>query len=392
MFEQPCANTTLPDTAKGIEDMRRWKEVVRMSSEHMTLRPAVICRQHHSRDSETKVAIQGRHPEVDTKLREGYLKAVRRLKAFQETTALPFPPNCGTFSGMAKEHEFEAFLELLIKVYPYIIMLLRQRREGARTNPTDTGAEILLHTSCDQSHGEHHDDGYDVDESNEDDGHDADQVAIETARIPALISEMSQRLAVARDDMQRYVAEVQKDEEKYRELGDRLLRPTSDASDTLVDALFGLIPILLDCVDASDTIKDQDIHESEVMSGEGSKTSVFRAATTWPPTVLPVMSNANTRESSLSFRNSVRPFWADGRWQVAIWKPDGLRVLVDPWGLDGSRDLHSMFTLLEHTMTRCGCPDGSKIECDLRSARKQEVLLPLCLPKAIKKQLFFEAA
>lgn len=77
--------------------MRRWKEVVRMSSEHMTLRPVVICRQHHSRDSETKMAVQGRHPEVDTKLREGYLKAVRRLKAFQETTALPFPPNCGTF-------------------------------------------------------------------------------------------------------------------------------------------------------------------------------------------------------------------------------------------------------------------------------------------------------
>lgn len=46
-----------------------------------------------------------------------------------------------------------------------------------------------------------------------------------------------------------------------------------------------------------------------------------------------------------------------------------------------------MFTSLEHTATGCGCLDGSKIECDVRSAAKQEVLLPLCLRKAIKKQL-----
>lgn len=228
-----------------------------------------------------------------------------------------------------------------MRVYPRVIMLLRQRREGARTNSIDTGAEILLHTSCDQSSGKGHDNGCDVDGSNEVDGHDADQVTIETARIPALISEISQRLAVARDDMQRYVVEVQKDEEKYRELGGRLLRSMNDASDvTSVDALFGLIPILLDRVDASNTVQDQNICESEVMSGEGLKTSVFRAATTWPPTMLPATSEVNTRGSSLSFRSSVRPFWTDGRWQVAIWKPDGARVLVDPWGLDGSRDLH----------------------------------------------------
>ena len=220
-------------------------------------------------------------------------------------------------------------------------MLLRQRLQGARLNPTDTGAEISLHTSCDQSSGEDHDNGCDVGESKEDDIHYADKAGTEAARIPALISEMSQRLTVARDEMQRYVSEVQKDEEKYRELGGRLLRSTSDASDvTLVDALFGLIPILLDRVDASNTVDDQSIYESEVMSGEGLKASVFRAATTWPPTMLPVTLNSNTRGSCLSVRSSVRPFWTEGRWQVAIWQPDGGRVLVDPWGLHGSRDLH----------------------------------------------------
>ena len=49
-----------------------------------------------------------------------------------------------------------------------------------------------------------------------------------------------------------------------------------------------------------------------------------------------------------------------------------------------------MFTSLEHTVTGCACLEGSEIECDPRSARKQEVVLPLCLPKAIKKQLFLK--
>ena len=240
-----------------------------------------------------------------------------------------------------KEREFKAFLELLVTVYRHVIVLLRQQRESARTNSRATGAEISLHTSSDQSSGEDHDNGRDIGASNEVDGHDAGQITIETAEIPALIDEMSRRSAAARDDMQRYVAEVQKDEEKYRELGDRFLNSTGDASDiTLVDALFGLIPTLLDRVDASDMVKDQNICESGVTSGEGSQVSVFRASDTWPPTVLPATLNANTRESSLSFQNNVRPFWTEGRWQVAIWNPDGARVLVDPWGFDGSKDLH----------------------------------------------------
>ena len=49
-----------------------------------------------------------------------------------------------------------------------------------------------------------------------------------------------------------------------------------------------------------------------------------------------------------------------------------------------------MFTSLEHTVTACACLKGSEIKCDLRSARKQEVLQPLYLPKSIKKQLYMK--
>jgi hypothetical protein len=97
MFKPTCAQASLPEIAKAKEDMKQWEEAMRMSSEHDALRPVVKCRQRRKRDSETKMAIQGLHPEIDTRLREGYLKAVRRLEAFQNATLLPFPPNCGVF-------------------------------------------------------------------------------------------------------------------------------------------------------------------------------------------------------------------------------------------------------------------------------------------------------
>lgn len=97
MFKPTCAQASLPEIAKGKEDMKRWEEAIRMSSEHNALRPVVKCRQSRKRDSETRVAIQGLHPEIETRLREGYLKAVRRLEAFQKATSLPFPPKCGVF-------------------------------------------------------------------------------------------------------------------------------------------------------------------------------------------------------------------------------------------------------------------------------------------------------
>lgn len=96
-FKPRCTDGALLETTKKREDLREWEEVVRLSSEHIALRPVVMCRQHRKRDSETKAAIQERYPEIRRELREGYLKVVRRLEAFQVKTALPFPPNCGVF-------------------------------------------------------------------------------------------------------------------------------------------------------------------------------------------------------------------------------------------------------------------------------------------------------
>ena len=97
MFRPTCAHANLPEVVKRRKDMGRWEEAIGISSEHDALRAVVKCRQRRKRDSETKMAIQGLHPEIDRRLREGYLKAVRRLEAFQEATMLPFPPNCGVF-------------------------------------------------------------------------------------------------------------------------------------------------------------------------------------------------------------------------------------------------------------------------------------------------------
>lgn len=241
----------------------------------------------------------------------------------------------------AKKREFKAFLDLLIKAYPHIILLLRHQREDKRTIPKNRSTGDLLRASCDSSDGECHDEEDNRDDRDNDNVHDAGLVSIEATKVPFLVSEMSQRLSVARNDIQRYVTEVQHEEENYRELGSRLFRATSDGSDIiLMNALFGLIPLLLDRVNSSNIVEGQGRHGSGVVLGECRKASVLPAATTWPPTVPQTTLYADTRESSLGFRSIILPFWNGGRWQVAICQPEGTRALIDPWGLDGSRDLH----------------------------------------------------
>lgn len=240
-----------------------------------------------------------------------------------------------------KEREFETFLELLVKVYPPIIMLLRKRREDVNGSSISIGTGGSLLALCDKVGGEDHDSGCDCGDGTNDDGHDACQVSTAVTRLPALASEMSRRLDDARGGMQRYVVAVQQDEEKYRKLGGRLFSTASGASNiALVDDLFGLIPLLLRRFGALDTIEGQNTHKNDDLSGAGCRTSVFPSADTWPPTVSQTTLNTTTCESNLGCRSSVLPFWNKGRWQVAIMQSVGARVLIDPWGLNGSEDLH----------------------------------------------------
>lgn len=240
-----------------------------------------------------------------------------------------------------KEREYETFLELLTKVYSPVIMLLRQRREDATASSMTIGTGGSLRAPCDKGGGEDHDGGYDCGDGTKDDGHDASQVSTAITRLPNMASEMSQRLNDARGGMQGYVTAVQQDEEKYRKLGGRLFSSTSSASNfALVDDLFGLIPMLLRRFGAPDITECQKTHENDVLSGAGCKTFVFPSANTWPPMVSQTVLNTNICESNLGCRSSVLPFWNKGRWQVAIMQSVGARVLIDPWGLDGSEDLH----------------------------------------------------
>lgn len=228
-----------------------------------------------------------------------------------------------------------------MKAYPRVIMLLRQRRESTRTISTEADTGDSLQTSCVSSGGEPDSDDYNGNDHDNTNGHVAGRLSIETAKLPALASAMSQRLSAARGDIQRYVAEVQHDEGRYRELGSRLFRAANDGGGVItVNALFGLIPLLLDRVDSSDIVEGQGRNESGGAPGEGHTASVFPAATTWPPTVPPTMLDAKVCGPGLGFRSSILPLWNGYRWQVAILQPAGARILIDPWGHGGSRDLH----------------------------------------------------
>lgn len=92
MFEPQFIEMT--DSA---EDIKKWEQSIRLFSEHIRLRPVVLCQRYQKRDNVTKAEISSNHPEVEKEIREGYFKLMQRLKAFRKHTALPFPPNCGVF-------------------------------------------------------------------------------------------------------------------------------------------------------------------------------------------------------------------------------------------------------------------------------------------------------
>jgi hypothetical protein len=84
-------------TSEEAEHAKQWKDAITLFSEHQELLEVVKCKQYQKRDNVARAEIVSRHPEVSEDIREGYVKIMRRLDAFQVKTALQFPPNCGVF-------------------------------------------------------------------------------------------------------------------------------------------------------------------------------------------------------------------------------------------------------------------------------------------------------
>jgi hypothetical protein len=89
--------TVYPTASEEVEHAKQWKDAMNLFSEHQELLEVVKCKQYQKRDNVARAEIASRHPEVSEDIREGYLKIMRRLHAFQKKTALQFPPNCGVF-------------------------------------------------------------------------------------------------------------------------------------------------------------------------------------------------------------------------------------------------------------------------------------------------------
>ena len=249
----------------------------------------------------------------------------------------------------ATEHMFEAYLILILDLYPRALKRLQRIHSIRRTSlksahEDDDQLSEPRRSGTVRSNREV--DGLDTNEK--DNNNDVSPSKSDTVDLH--IRSMSQSLWSVQSDINLDVSESQQREKAYRERGAGLSLACGDGGNPkLVDAIFGVLPLFLRMHfsrPGKGLVKAlQREDPDQLLSGKTATKgmlSLFPAVTslsaissqTIVPLVAPV-DDGSVYDSLV--RSYVIPFLDGGRWQVAIVWPAGRRVLVDPWGLDGSR-------------------------------------------------------
>jgi len=249
----------------------------------------------------------------------------------------------------ATEHMFEAYLILILDLYPRAVKRL-QRMHSIRGTSLRSAREEEDRLSEPRRSGTGRSnrelDGPNTNEK--DNNNDASPPTTDT--VDFHIRSMSKSLSSVQSDMNLDVSESQQREKAYRERGAGLSLACGDGGNSkLVDAIFGVLPLFL------------RMHSSRpgkglvkaLQRGDPDQLSSGKTATRGMPSLFPAVTSLSAISSQnivplvapaddgsvhgSLVRSYVIPFLDGGRWQVAIVLPAGRRVLVDPWGLDGSR-------------------------------------------------------
>jgi hypothetical protein len=253
----------------------------------------------------------------------------------------------------ATEREFEAYLILVLDLYPRALQRLQQSHSIKRTSlrRTNNGDGVQLVSKCNGLEREHGVDDYShINKECNNDG----TSTLDADTVWTHMTTVSIRLKEIQREIDQDVLESQQSEIAYRELGARLSLACSDGSDSLlVNALFKALPLLLDRVNSSHVdesqtraLQSRNFDGTADNKAAGSNMlSVFPARTSLPTTssqsIVHSVATANDiSEYDSSGRSYVIPFLDGGRWQVAISRAVGKRTLIDPWGFDGSRPPH----------------------------------------------------
>jgi hypothetical protein len=223
--------------------------------------------------------------------------------------------------------------------------------EGASLGRANNRDDVQLMSTCNGLERKHRND--DCSHSNNKCNNDGTSI-LNAETVWTHMTMVSVRLKNIQREIDQDILESQQSEIAYRELGARLSLACSDGGDSLlVNALFKVLPLLLDRVSSSHADEGQ-MGAPQYRSFEGSADG--KAAGSNMLSVSPAITSLSTTSSHLvmhpvatandmfeydtSRRSYVIPFLEGGRWQVAISGAVGKRTLIDPWGLDGSRLPH----------------------------------------------------
>jgi hypothetical protein len=249
----------------------------------------------------------------------------------------------------ATEHMFEAYLILILDLYPRAVKRLQQMHtiRGTSLRSAHEEEDLLSEPRASGTgRSNREDDGRHTDEK----GNNNDTSPPRPDTVDTHIRSMSTSLRSVQSDINLDVSESQQREKAYRERGAELsLACGHGGNSKVVDAIFGVLPLFLR-VSSSRPGKGlvralQREDPNQLSSGKTaarSMPSLFPAVTSLSAissqTIVPLVAPADDGSVYDSLHRSyVIPFLDGGRWQVAIVLPAGRRVLVDPWGLDGSR-------------------------------------------------------
>lgn len=249
----------------------------------------------------------------------------------------------------ATEHMFEAYLILILDLYPRAVKRL-QRIHSIRGISLKSAHEEEDQLSEPRRSGTGRSD-LEVDGLNTNERkNNTDASPLKSDTVGFHIRSMSQSLWSVQSDINLDVSELQQSEKAYRERGAGLSLACGDGENPkLVDAIFGVLPLFLRMHSSRPSkglvkaLQRED--PDQLLSGKTATRgmlSLFPAVTSLSAissqTIVPLVAPADDGSVYDSLvRSYVIPFLDGGRWQVAIVWPAGRRVLVDPWGLDGSR-------------------------------------------------------
>jgi hypothetical protein len=150
------------------------------------------------------------------------------------------------------------------------------------------------------------------------------------------------------------LTEVERREDDFCRLGQKLLRPSkSEAVDSVtVDKVFGILPGLVEHVRSAAVLVERKISHEQSAQIDSKNLLPTSGGTiqVMPATHLPKFDEPVKCETPSG--SIVWPFWNTGRWHVAIRRPGGETVLVDPWGKYGRKNLH-VGRILQSVLEAC---------------------------------------